>query len=554
LASQRTLDVILCWHMHQPWYLRDGTFAQPWVYLHGLRSYADMAAHLENVPGARAVVNFVPTLLDQIDCYAVNIRDHLTSGTTLMDPLLRALADAPAADHAARARLIDACLMVNERRVLARYAPYRRLAELVRHAGEDRGRYLGDGFLADLVTWFHLAWFGEHRLRGSAELQALMARGSGYTPEDRGTLLALIGRELEGLLPRYRALAAAGRIELAVSPWAHPILPLLFDFGSARDALPALELPAVAGYPGGADRARAQLADGIAGFAAHFGFAPAGCWPSEGAVSEAALAAIGDAGFAWTASGGQVLANSLARTGTSLPCRHLTFRVRGAGPACFFRDDGLSDLIGFSYQHWDAADAVRDLVSHLENIAARCDRDDAVVPIVMDGENAWEHYPNNGFEFLRGLYETLAGHPTIRLTTFSEHLARGDVRAIALPALTAGSWVHGTLATWIGNAAKNRAWELLAAAKAAYDRRIADGVDRAGPATRELALCEGSDWFWWLDEHNEAATVARFDGLFREHLKALYRALDETPPANLERSLVTGAADGAAPVMRRALG
>jgi len=247
-----------------------------------------------------------------------------------------------------------------------------------------------------------------------------------------------------------------------------------------------------------------------------------------------------------------VLNNSLAGSGETLHCRHRVFKIRGDGTACFFRDDGLSDLIGFSYQHWNARDAVDNLIGHLENIAAHCDCPDAVVSIVMDGENAWEHYPANGFEFLQTLYGALAGHPGIRLTTFSDHLARTDVRSVALPSLTAGSWVHGTLATWIGNAPKNRAWELLATAKAAWDRRVAEGFAPDSVAERELALCEGSDWFWWLDEFNEAETVARFDGLFRSHLRALYRIMDVQAPAALEQSLVTGSVGGAVPVMRAA--
>jgi alpha-amylase/alpha-mannosidase (GH57 family) len=444
--------------------------------------------------------------------------------------------------------------MVNEGRVLGRHAPFARLAELARHAGADGGRYLGDGFLADLLTWFHIAWFGEHRLRGSAELQALLARGGDYTLDDRRALLFLIGRELNDLIPRYRALAEAGRVELAVSPWAHPILPLLADFATGRDALPGMTLPDAAGYPGGEERNRWHLEQGIEAFREHFGFTPAGCWPSEGAVSEAAVAAIDAAGFRWLASGGQVLNNSLARHDAAPQCRHRMYRIRGDGAACFFRDDGLSDLIGFSYQHWNARDAVDNLIGHIDSIAALCDCPDALVAIVMDGENAWEHYPANGFEFLQTLYASLANHPGIRLTTFSDYLARDDVHAVALPSLAAGSWVHGTLATWIGNAPKNRAWELLVAAKAAWDRRVAEGFEPDAAARRELALCEGSDWFWWLDEFNEAETVARFDGLFRSHLRALYRILDVEPPAALDEPLVTGSVDGAAPVMRPAHG
>jgi len=553
MSSRHTLDVVLCWHMHQPWYERDGVFTQPWVYLHGIRSYADMAAHLENVQGARAVVNFVPTLLEQIALYAENIEAHLADGTPLADPLLAALATDPlpvAADQ--RDKLIEACLMVNERHVLGRYPQFGRLAELARAAGAQGGRYLTDGFLSDLLVWFHLAWFGEQQRRSSPQLQQLLGQGEDFTLENRRTLLELIGSELAGLVPRYRALAEAGAVELAVSPWAHPIVPLLLDFESGRAALPNLPLPAASGYPGGAARVGWHLEAALASFESHFGRRPAGCWPSEGAVSEAAVDAIGAAGFQWIATGGQVLSNSLARAGAHVHCRHRVFRLREDGVACFFRDDGLSDQIGFNYQHWEAQDAVNDLVGHLENIAAHCDCQDMLVAIVMDGENAWDHYPANGFDFLQGLYQALADHQRIRLTTFADYLARPDIRHARLPGLVAGSWVHGTLATWVGNAAKNRAWDLLTAAKTEYDRLPEALRAPDSPVTRELALCEGSDWFWWLDEFNEAGAVARFDELFRSHLKALYRAMELAPPAALETSLVTGTKDAPVHVMRRA--
>jgi alpha-amylase/alpha-mannosidase (GH57 family) len=195
---------------------------------------------------------------------------------------------------------------------------------------------------------------------------------------------------------------------------------------------------------------------------------------------------------------------------------------------------------------------VENLVGHLRAIAAHCDCGNTVVAIVMDGENAWEHYPGNGYEFLQNLYQALSGHPDIRLTTFAEHLERDDADPAPLPTLVAGSWVHGTLATWIGNASKNRAWELLCAAKAAWDQRVAEGFRPDPAAEHALALCEGSDWFWWLDDFNDSETVARFDGLFRSHLRALYGILGVDAPAALAESLAIGTSGGAVPIMRRA--
>jgi len=72
MSGNTKLDLVLLWHMHQPDF-RDhatGEYAQPWVYLHAIKDYSDMAAHLENHPKVRAVVNFTPVLLDQLEDYA----------------------------------------------------------------------------------------------------------------------------------------------------------------------------------------------------------------------------------------------------------------------------------------------------------------------------------------------------------------------------------------------------------------------------------------------------------------------------------------------------
>ena len=65
MPADKPMSVVLCWHMHQPEYrdLRTGVIHLPWTYLHAIKDYVDMAAHLELVPGARAVVNFAPILL-----------------------------------------------------------------------------------------------------------------------------------------------------------------------------------------------------------------------------------------------------------------------------------------------------------------------------------------------------------------------------------------------------------------------------------------------------------------------------------------------------------
>lgn len=547
------LRVVLAWHMHQPQYrdLITGVYRLPWTYLHAVKDYVDMAAHLEACPGARAVVNFAPILLEQISDYAEQTRGYLNNAQPISDPLLAALVSPvlPVVNDQ-RAALIRACLRANEQRLIQRFTPFNKLAQIARLVVDnpDVLTYLDDQFLADILVWYHLAWLGESVRREDGRVLRLQEKGSGFSLQDRSELLGVIADVLESVLPRYRKLAEAGRVELSVTPYAHPILPLLLDIRSAREAMPEAPLPELKAYPGGLERARRHVEEGIETFETHFGFRPSGCWPAEGGVSSAALALLGELGFDWVASGQSVLHNSLQRTGTAWetpegPALYHPYRAENPGPACFFRDDGLSDLIGFTYANWHADDAVADLIRHLETIASHCAHPEQnVVSIILDGENAWEYYPENGQFFLSALYKRLAEHPGLDLTTFSA-CVDSEVQIRTLGELVAGSWVYGTFSTWIGDKDKNRGWDMLGEAKRAFDEAVAEGRlmgRRLQLAERQLAVCEGSDWFWWFGDYNPADTVSDFEQLFRRHLSNLYQLIGVVPPEYLSHTFTTG--------------
>jgi alpha-amylase/alpha-mannosidase (GH57 family) len=237
--------------------------------------------------------------------------------------------------------------------------------------------------------------------------------------------------------------------------------------------------------------------------------------------------------------------------------------------AVFFRDERLSDLIGFEYHRWIGPDAAANLVAEVEAIAAQAPPGvRPVVSLILDGENPWEAYPYNGWYFLDSLYAKLESSAVVRPTTYRAYLreragaaagARKPVASGELPGLTAGSWVYGTFSTWIGSPDKNLAWDLLVAAKQSYDLVMASGrleEQAASAATRQLADCEGSDWFWWFGDYNPAIAVSTFDRLFRAKLAHLYRLLGLPPPATLEAPVSRGAAAAAeaSGTMRRATG
>ena len=553
--------------MHQPDYRNalTGRFELPWTYLHATKDYTDMAWHLEQRPGMACVVNFVPSLVEQLEDYA----RQFESGT-LRDPLLALLGQdsLEGLEEILRQDTLAACFRCNYSKMIEPFPAYLRLYQTYTRLREDDPAltaYLSAQFLGDLLVWYHLAWIGESVRRSDPLVQRLMAQGSGFTAEDRKALFRCIGTLLSGLLPRYRALQERGQVELSATPHTHPILPLLLDFTSAREALPDAPLPQAHAYPGGRERALAQVESGIAQHVRYFGQAPLGLWPAEGSVSSGALDVMAACGCGWVATGENVLANSLSRSGGPVPARgdYLYRPYRYGTPhgslLCYFRDDALSDRIGFEYAKWHSRDAVGDFVQALERVFESTNpATDPVVTVVLDGENAWEYYPYNGYYFLSALYEALADHPFIVPDTFSgcaQRLREKQEDAPALETLVAGSWVYGTFSTWIGNPEKNAAWDLLVEAKKRYDEALASGrlnATEREQATRQLGICEGSDWFWWFGDYNAAESVRSFDRLYRLNLANLYHLLKLPVPAAIHQPLSVGSeAAQAGGAMRR---
>jgi alpha-amylase/alpha-mannosidase (GH57 family) len=547
MPGSAPMSVVLCWHMHQPEYRdqRTGTVHLPWTYLHATKDYVDMAAHLEAVPGARAVVNFSPILLEQLEEYVVQIRAYLEGHGVIRDPLLAELAEpALPGNSQARLRMMQECLRANRERMIDRFEPYQRLAAMAvwYEAHPASLIYASNQFLADLLVWYHLSWMAESVRRTDSRIARLQEKAQNFSLHDRRELLLIVLEQVQSVVPRYRELAARGQVELSMSPYAHPIVPLLLDMNSAREAMPGVHLPVTTDYPGGEQRSLWHLQRGVATFEKFFGQKPVGLWPSEGGISQRALELFDREGFRWIASGGGVLNNSHDLQSKS--CSHRVYRFGTASVDCFFRDDGLSDLIGFNYSDWHADDAVANLIGHMENIARVCpDRDDCLITIILDGENAWEYYPENGYYFLNQLYRHLAQHPGLRMTTFQEFLADGTHRPAHEEKIVAGSWVYGTFSTWIGDADKNRGWEVLVEAKRSFDEQLASGTLTAqeiAAAERQLAICEGSDWFWWFGDYNPSMTVNQFDQLYRMHLANLYQLLNIEAPAYLAEVISRG--------------
>ncbi|MCH9672360.1 MAG: glycoside hydrolase, partial [Gammaproteobacteria bacterium] len=493
--ADAALKVVVCWHMHQPDY-RDpdtGEFLQPWVYLHTIKDYVDMAYHLEQAPAAKAVVNFSSILLEQLDVYANALR-NTGFNEVLPDPLLEVLRGHFPEGATQREAVVRACMRANEERIVQRFDAYRALLEYAQVALsiEDGARFLSDQFLRELVIWYHLGWMGESVRRTDLRVARLSEKARQFDIADAHALLALIAELTCGVVERYRRLSIAGQIELSITPGAHPMFPMLIDFDAARESRADLPIPTAA-YPGGVERSYVHITEGARHFAKAFGEDAVGCWPSEGGVSDATLRLLSDVGFVWAASGETVLHNSLHALGRTNTADDLNrpYRFDDDGPVCFFRNDHLSDLIGFTFAQWHGDDAAGHVIETLGQLrASLAEPREHVVAIVLDGENAWEHYPDNGAHFLRAFYDSLVATPWLNLTTFAGACDAGSAIR-TLPSVVAGSWVYGAFDTWVGHPDKNRGWELLTDAKRALDEALPGlSASQAERALAQLSVCE----------------------------------------------------------------
>jgi alpha-amylase/alpha-mannosidase (GH57 family) len=536
------LKVAVLWHQHQPLYrsTRTGRYALPWVRLHGLKDYYDMAALAGEHPGLKLTFNLVPSLLDQLDDYVAGRAD---------DPALE-LARRPADDLTEDERLamLDLFFSVPYRTLIGPFPRYSALFHKRGGRGPD-GEYrdalphFKPHDLRDLQVWFHLAWSGE-TLKRRPEVRELLRKGDGFTEAEKQALLDLQAAFLAEIVPMHARLRDEGMAELSTSPYYHPILPLLCDLESAREAIHHLPLPAVPfRRPGDA---RFHVREALDAMQRRFGQRPAGMWPSEGSLSEEVLRLLGECGVSWAATDEGILRNSVNAAGgyfrhEMIYAPHRSAAAEAGSPVIFFRDQTLSDLIGFTYATWPAAQAAEDFLGRLRGIAHRAPG--GVVSVILDGENAWEHYPRNAVDFLGALYRGLVSDPALRPVTMSE--AAREVPAGTISRLRAGSWIGSSFTTWIGHHEKNRAWTLLAAARQEADRRFgSDLPSRDEPQARRawqaLAAAEGSDWFWWFGDDHSSEQDAIFDAAFRDQLRAVYEAAGSPVPAELDEPIKRG--------------
>jgi alpha-amylase/alpha-mannosidase (GH57 family) len=544
------LSVAILWHQHQPHYrdLITGVHLMPWVRLHAVKDYLDMALILEEFPAMRLTINLVPSLVQQLEQFATGEAE---------EPWLH-LAEKPAADltDEDRQNLLDRFFSAHFDTMIE---PHPRYLELHRMRQRRGAELFEEADWRDLQVWFNLAWTDPLHIERDADLHALVAKGAQFTEEDKRLLLAKHRAIIADVVPAHRRLQESGQLEVTTTPLCHPILPLLCNTDWAREARPQIALPKRPfRHPEDADE---QIRLALDFMAERLGSPPRGMWPSEGSVCEEVVPLFARAGVQWIATDEEVLAQSLG-----IPHFHRDQRGRvndmdalyrpyvaevdGHRIQMIFRDHALSDFIGFHTAHFDPKHAADSLLARLRDIHVhlRDAEGPHLVSIILDGENCWEYHRDDGLPFLRALYGGLTGDPDLRPVRVSDFLEAHPATKV-LPHLHAGSWINHDFGVWIGHPEDNRAWDLLADTR---DRVMAhieanratfapDAIERAREAIR---IAEGSDWNWWYGDDHSSGNDELFDHLYRRHLEAAHVAVGLDPPPELQIPIISAGNTG----------
>jgi len=533
----KTLAVAILWHLHQPYYTDPltRTAPLPWVRLHAVKGYYDMGVLLEEHPEARVTVNLTPSLLYQLQ--------ELATGT--VTDVFWTHSSRPAADLSESERLFilrqffsanwDTMIRPHDRYygLLVQRGMHPRDEEL---AGIARRFSVHD--LLDLQVWYNLTWCG-HRARARfPQLRELIAKGRQFSEADKQTVLATQREILDGIIPLYRRLQERGQIELSTTPFFHPILPLLIDTDSARRSRPDSALPQRFAHP---EDAEAQVRKALEFHDTLFGRRPVGLWPSEGSVCPELMPILTKLGVRWAATDEGVLARSVDHwQRDAMLYRPYRAQVDGGDVALLFRDRDLSDAVGFIYSR-NAPDAsVADFCGRLHAIAGRSPEGRPLVPVILDGENPWEYYPDGGEGFVRGLYAALSSGEWngVRLQAVTPGRDLDEHPPVArLDRLHTGSWIDANLKIWLGHVEDNDAWERVGKTRRFLRQREESGdvpPDALRAAWDELYAAEGSDWFWWYGDEFQTDHKELFDHLFRLHLANVYRLVGSEAPEFLK--------------------
>lgn len=548
-GADEILYLNLLWHQHQPLYYKDetGVYTRPWVRVHATKDYYDMAATVAKYPNVHVTFNITPVLIEQLNDFVINgAKDQYW-----------VLSEKKASDLTDEDKkfLLTRFFDANWDHMIRVHPGYKRLLDLRPGTTEEEILQAMEKFTEqdyrDLQIWFNLAWMDPDEL-SKEPLASLISKDHGFSEEDKDIIFNEVRRIIAAVLPIHKELQDKHQIEVITTPLAHPILPLIYNSNEAKVGNPQAELPKQFSY---VQDAIAQLDESVKIYAETYGVNPKGLWPGEGAVSEDIVPLVGNAGYIWMASGEQVLASSLGIGSFTRDAKdtvqeadklYRPYFVHGAadgpiqGPRVLmvFRDTLLSDKLGFTYSQTPGKEAAKDFMQRLENIREELKKEGAkgphLVSVILDGENAWENYDNDGKEFLNALYEELSNSQTIKTVTPSEYLELFPEQQ-ELEKLFSGAWFSANYDTWIGEAEELTAWNYLGKVRSflkdyEQQKKQAPSQESLNQAFRYMYFAEGSDWFWWYGSDQDSGNDAYFDLGYRQLLANVYSSLGEPVP------------------------
>ncbi len=531
------ISLLFLWHMHQPYYkdtIKD-QYVMPWVRLHATKGYYDIPLAMEKY-GISGCINVVPCLLEQIEDYVNNNAEDSWKIYTEKHP------DDMTNDE--KGFVLENFFMLNWDRLIftsKRYAELlnKREEYLKRKSFVEMAPYFSSADIMDIQVLFNLKWFGFMAREHNPFLRLLDEKDRFFTNIDKMELLRIQRKILIDIIPLYRRLQREGKIEISFTPFYHPIFPLVYDTDISRRSAPTAPMPSRFSYP---EDALWHVREGKKYAEKIWEKEITGMWPAEGSVCPEIVPAVADAGVKWIAADDGILFRSIGNSDKNRVL-YKPYKVKSADREVitFFRDKYLSDLIGFSFAKMEADKAADIFVNYIRSAKENSwdPFNESVISVILDGENAWESYPNNGRDFIFALFQKLSASPDIKTETMDSYLSRHDSSKFpVIERLYSGSWINSDYMIWIGNMQDNTAWNYLKRVREFWDswQRSNPEIDSLTKqeVMRSLYRAEGSDWFWWYGDSFSSQNDYLFDRLFRRHLRKVFKLLGEESPTYLD--------------------
>ena len=542
MSNGTPLKVVFLWHMHQPYYVDplERVALMPWVRIHAVKGYLDMIDAARANRNVKMCFNFTPVLVRQLLEFSEgSVRDLWG------DWARKHSAELTSED---RFHILDNFFKINHHTLIDPFPRYRQLLEMRGREGSPRQMkaavsVFSEQDMRDLQTWYNLAWCGFSAEKRFPELTELKAKGSNFSEEEKNRVMDIHYEIIDLVLDLYRDAQADGQIEITTTPYFHPIMPLVYDTDFGKRAMPDREFPERLSAP---DDVRAHLRLAQQQHEKVFGKPARGLWPSEGSVAPELIPLFQEAGIEYFCTDEDNLFRSLSADPALKDHKvdHLELFqpwqcVHGeSSVGALFRERPLSDFIGFNAARNSAADAVGYLLHHLEHLADVANTSDPVATLALDGENAWEAFPDGGEEFLNGLYQSIEQSDKLVTATMGEIFdASNPEQQAQVHTLHTGSWISANFDIWICDAEENAGWERIRETREFLVAYLAENEvepEIKAQVWDAIYAAEGSDWFWWYGPDFQTDCDMLFDLLFRKHLQRVYILLGQDPPGALE--------------------